>query len=89
MASTMSLQEPDPALALTKRWVFLLSRSWGSAPDPEVCLKGCRGGADGGHRTRTPNPPCTLLTATASGVRSSSKEIAATTGSGYDTPSRS
>jgi len=55
----MSLQETDPALASTKRWVFLLSRSWGSAPDPEVCLKGCRGYGrrDPNH---TPKPPCTL-----------------------------
>jgi len=43
MGSTMSLQETDPVLAATKHWVFLLAKSWGAAPDPEVCLLGCQG----------------------------------------------
>jgi len=56
-------KETDPVLATTRRWVFLLSRSWGSAPDPEVCLKGCRGVWTERHSTHTPDPrvPCSRL----------------------------
>jgi len=56
MASTMSLQNPPGVSAPG----IYLSRSWGSAPDPEVCLKGCRGD-DADINVTPPQPPCTLL----------------------------
>jgi len=71
MASIHELcKETDPVLATTRRWVFLLSRSW-ALPRPEVCLKGCRGVWPPDH---PPNPRVPCFTATASGARSSSKE---------------
>jgi len=41
----MSLQNPPGALTPG----IYLSRSWGSAPDPEVCLLGCRERGAGGY----------------------------------------